>query len=331
VSVEQSSPESRTPPRTIGRPSLGDARERYGRFGMVPVLIVIAVWAAVENPHLTHWSTFSTVIGENAGVGIVAVGLTFVLIAGGIDISLGAIYAGGSSVYAKMAVHHSLPEAFVVAILVGMAAGAVNALLITRCRFNAFVVTLATGTAFGGLVLLYSGLNATYPTNPSFATLGNNSVAGIPYLVIFVAGMLVVGALVLHRTSYGKALYAVGGNLEASRLAGLRTDWLRGSTYVISGGCAAFAGLLAASQSGSGVGNIGANLVITALVIVVIGGTSLSGGEGAIWRTAIGLLILSLLGNLFDVLVVSNATQQLVEGGILVGALALDQAVRIRS
>jgi ribose transport system permease protein len=305
---------------------------RYGRYAMLPALVAIVIYARVETPTFFTWSTFSTVLSQNATLGIVAVGLTFTLIAGGIDISVGATYAAGAAVFAKVAVHHSLGMAFAAAIVVGLVAGAINAVLVTRLTFNSFVVTLGTGSIFGGLVLLYSGPDATYPSNPSFGSLGNGSVGSVPNLVVFMLAALLVGGLVLHRTSFGKSLFAVGGNLPASRLAGLRTNSVRSAAFLISGGLAAFAGLLSASQSGSGTGDVGGmSLVVDALVVVVIGGTSLFGGEGAMWRTSIGILFMATLNNVFDVLAVTNATRSLVQGAILVTVLALDAAARERA
>jgi ribose transport system permease protein len=303
--------------------------ERYGRYGMLPVLLAILILARIENDKLFEWTTINTVLVQTSAIGIVAVGMTFVLIGGGIDISVGAIFAGGACVYARVAEHHPLGLAFVAAVGVGLAAGALNGLLVTRLRFNPFVVTLGTGSVYSGLVLLYTNGNAFYPTNPSFDTLGSGEIGGIAYLVIFLAGALLLGGFVLHRTSFGKSLFAVGGNLEASRLAGQRTDRIRLATYLLVGASAAIAGLLTASQTGSGSAELGGfTLVINVLLVVVLGGTALSGGEGAMWRTLVGILFLALLNNVFNVLAVTVPTQQLIQGAILVSALAFDAATR---
>jgi ribose transport system permease protein len=301
---------------------------RFGRYAMLPVLLGLVIVAFAENGNFFQWSSISGLLAQNAAIGIVGVGVTFALIGGGIDVSVGAIYALGAVMFAKVAVHHSLTLAFVAAVASGVAAGAINALLVTRLRFNSFVVTLGTGSVFSGLVLLISGTNATYPSNPAFGNLGTGGIGAVPYLVIFLIAAVVIGELVLHRTTFGKSLFAVGGNLEASRLAGLRVDGIRAVTYLLSGGCAALAGILVASQSGEAVGTLGGNVVIEALTVVVIGGTSLTGGEGSMWRTAVGVLILAVIGNLFTILAIDDADQSLITGGILVAALALDAATR---
>lgn len=302
--------------------------ELVQRYGIVVVLIGLMLFAWTQSPGFFDWSSFQTVLSQNAAIGVVAVGMTLVLVAGGIDISVGGIYAAGSTVYTRFALHHSLWVSLLVALLVGIAFGAGNALLITKLRFNAFVTTLGTGSIIAGLVVLYGGIDAIVPTNPSFGTLGNGSVANVPYLVLVLIGAVVVGGVLLHLTSYGKSLYAVGGSLEASRLSGLRTGTLRASTYLASGACAALAGVLVASQSGVGQSSIGGNVALDALVIVVIGGTSLFGGVGAMWRTAVGILILATINSLYNVLAISQAGQSLITGSILVLALAIDALTR---
>jgi ribose transport system permease protein len=317
-----------------GRPDAREERrsvrpaELIQRYGIVVVLIALMLFAWSESPGFFEWSSFQTVLSQNAAIGVVAVGMTFVLIAGGIDISVGGIYAAGSTVYTKFALHHSLWLSLAVAVAVGAAFGAGNALLITKLRFNAFVTTLGTGSIIAGLVVLYGGIDAIVPTNASFGTLGNGSVATIPYLVLVLLGAVAVGAAVLHFSSFGKSLYAVGGSLEASRLTGLRTDWLRAATYLISGACAALAGVLVASQTGVGQASIGGNVALDAIVIVVIGGTSLFGGVGAMWRTVVGILILATINSLYNVLAISQAGQSLITGTILVLALAIDATTR---
>jgi ribose transport system permease protein len=320
-----------------GRPDTREERrsvrpaELIQRYGIVVVLIALMLFAWSESPGFFEWSSFQTVLSQNAAIGVVAVGMTFVLIAGGIDISVGGIYAAGSTVYTKFALHHSLWLSLVVAVAVGVAFGAGNALLITKLRFNAFVTTLGTGSIIAGLVVLYGGIDAIVPTNASFGTLGNGSVANIPYLVLVLLGAVAVGAAVLHFSSFGKSLYAVGGSLEASRLTGLRTDWLRAATYLISGACAALAGVLVASQTGVGQASIGGNVALDAIVIVVIGGTSLFGGVGTVFGTFVGALILTLVLNGMNLLAVHANWQPLVTGLIVLLAVWLDMRTRKRT
>ena len=138
-------------------------------------------------------------------------------------------------------------------------------------------------------------------------------------LIIFI-----VGGVVLAKSVYGQSIYAIGGNNEAARLSGLRVDLLRGSTYVLSAMCSGIGGMILASRLGVGQADMGANIALDAIAIVVIGGTSLLGGEGAMWRTAIGLLIIATLTNVFDSLAISTNYQLVAKGMIVIGAVALD-------
>jgi ribose transport system permease protein len=148
---------------------------------------------------------------------------------------------------------------------------------------------------------------------------------------VLLVGAILISVLLMHRTAFGKSLFAVGGSPGASHLAGLRTDWMRMLTYLISGLCAAVAGVLYASQTGISESDLGGNTIaLTAVAIVVLGGTSLFGGEGAVWRTVVGLVILSSVSTLFTVLAVGQPAQDMVEGGIVVAALILDASARNR-
>lgn len=309
----------------------GRMLRNYSRFAVLPILVAVLIFSEVEVHNFFTWSLFKILLSQNASLGIIAVGLTFVLISGCMDISVGAVYAAGASVYTKVGLHSSMALALLLAILVGIVAGVVNGILVTKFKFNPFVTTLSTASLFGGLVVVYAGNNAVTPTNPGFGTLGNGAVAGIPYSVILLVAVVALGTLLLHRTSFGRSLYATGGSPAASRLAGLNIDLFRLISYVISGGCAALAGVLYASQTGVSESNLGGNTVaLTALAIVVLGGTSLFGGEGAMWRTVAGFIILASVTTLFSVLAVTQPFQDLIEGLIVVVALVLDASARRR-
>ena len=162
----------------------------------------------------------------------------------------------------------------------------------------------------------------------AFADLGQSSVAGIPLPLVFVVITVVTGWIVLNRSVLGRKLLSVGGNREASRLAGIRTAGVVGGAYVISGTLAAFAGVISASQLGVGQGTAGTTLALQSIAIVVIGGTSLLGGEGSIVRTAVGLLIIASLDNLFFSLALDSNWQSITQGAIVIAAVGLDQLAR---
>jgi ribose transport system permease protein len=164
----------------------------------------------------------------------------------------------------------------------------------------------------------------------NFTDLGTKTEAGVPVVGWVLISTFLVGSVVLARTVYGRSIYAVGGNFEAARLAGLRVNLIRGSTYLLTGGAAAIAGAMLASQTGVGQPQVVGDFTLQSIAIVIIGGTSLLGGEGALWRTVIGLMIIATIGNLFDSLALGTAQQSLVQGSIVLFAVAIDSYTRRR-
>jgi ribose transport system permease protein len=298
--------------------------------GMVWLLIVLLIAAHFAYPGFFEWGNIRNVLAQNAPVGIIAVGMTFVMIAGGFDLSVGAIYASGAVFFADMAPRMPIVAALGLTLVLGLAMGAINGVVITRMRVNPFVATLGAGSIFGGAAFLYSHSQPIVVTAGGFQTLGQGSWLGLPIPIWIGAVVFLVGAVVLARSVYGLSLYAVGGNAEAARLSGLRIDLLRASTYVIVGIAAALGGAMLASRIGVGQADVGAAVTLEAIAIVVIGGTSLFGGEGAVWRTATGLLILAIITNVSDSRGWSSNIEEVIKGVIIIGAVSLDAFARSR-
>jgi ribose transport system permease protein len=300
------------------------------RFGMVLVLIALVIAAQIIYPGFLAWGNIQNVLSQNAQVGIIAVGMTFVMIAGGFDLSVGAIYAFCAVLYADFANSMGLIPALLLVIVAGGLMGTINGLVVTKLKVNPFVATLGSASVFGGAAFLYSNSSPVLNNKPGFESLGQNSFAGLPISVWLMIIIFVVGAFVLHKSVYGRSLFSIGGNDEASRLAGLRVDSLRASTYVIVGVCAAVGGAIIASRLQVGQADVGSAVALDAIAVVVIGGTSLFGGEGAVWRSAIGLLILAVITNLCDSKGLNVNVQSVIKGGIVIGAVALDSFSRRR-
>jgi ribose transport system permease protein len=299
-------------------------------FSMIPMLIGLAILSEVLYPGFFDWANLKLLLSQNAPVGIVAVGMTLVMIAGGFDLSVGAIYAIAATLYAILAKDHSLLISGAAALGCGLLAGLLNGVLVAKFNINAFVATLGTSSVIGGLAYIISDSSPQVPTNPSFANLGNNDFAGLPISVWLLIIVMAIGWFVLSRTVYGRSLYALGGNAEASRLAGLRIDTLRISAFTILGVLSAMAGMIIASRLQVGQADVGATVALDSIAVVVIGGTSLFGGEGAMWRTAVGLGILAVLTNLFNSLALDASVQEVAKGGIVLGAVSLDAWLRRR-
>ena len=304
------------------------ARDQFLRFGMVWVLILLAILARILYSGFFDLGNLNNLIAQVAPVAIVAVGMTFVIIGGGFDLSVAAIYAVASVTYASFSNHMPLPLAFVLTVLIGVGCGVFNGLVITRLRVNAFIATLASASLFSGGAYVISKSNPVISNASGFGDLGTGKWGGIWIASYVLAAIILLAGIVLARTKYGRSVYALGGNAEAARLAGMRVNWIRITTFMMTGACAAIAGMIVASQTGVGQANIGTDVTLNSIAIVIVGGTSLMGGEGAMWRTLVGILIWGTITNLFSSLALSTSVQLILEGAILLLAVAIDSFAR---
>jgi ribose transport system permease protein len=316
--------------RPASRPAWRTARKLALHYAIVWVLIVLALVSNILYPGFFAIGNLRNILSQNSPVGLVAIGMTFVMIAGGFDLSVSAIFAAAGVAFASFAGHVPVGVAFAGALAIGCVGGAINGVIVTRLKVNPFVATLGSASAFSGLALLYSHSEPIVVSKSSFNMLGTTNWLGVPASIVIFFAVLAIAWIVLSKTVFGRSVYAVGGNSEAARLAGMRVELIRFATYAITGFCAALGGAIIASRTGVGQADVGANVTLDSIAIVIIGGTSLLGGEGAMWRTLVGLLILATINNLFDSLALDTAAQSLVKGVIVVGAVALDSYTRRR-
>jgi ribose transport system permease protein len=303
------------------------------RFAMLWILLGLVIAAQVVYPSFLTVTNLENLLTQNANVGIVAAGMTFVMISGGFDLSVTGTVSLGSVLFAGLCYNSHLPVPFalLLSMLVGAGCGLLNGLVIGHLRVNAFVATLGTATAFDGVAALYSHSQPiTVAGVPGFGYVGAGRLLGLPVPIVLLGGSLLLGGLVLRSTAYGRKLYAVGGNNEAARLAGLPTDRIRTIAFVVCGIGAAFAGAMLASTLSAGQADQLPTVALDSIAAVVIGGTSLYGGEGAMWRTAVGVMILGTLNNLFSSLAVQSPVQNVIKGGVVIVAVALETVSRRR-
>jgi ribose/xylose/arabinose/galactoside ABC-type transport system permease subunit len=298
------------------------------RYPMLVVLVLMAIASEIVYPGFFSWGNLQNLASQNAAVGVVAVGMTLVIIAGGFDLSVGAGAAMGAVFYADQSGNMALPLALLLTLLVGAGFGAINAFFISRVGVNSFITTLATTSVFTGIALIYSNSDTVIADAANFDFLGAGDIAGIPVPLIVLVAAFVIGELVLKLSVFGHKLFAVGGNPEAARLAGLRVDLLKASTFIIIGVLATFAGAMLASRVGIGQATFGATIPLDAIAVVIIGGTSLFGGEGSVWRTAVGLAILAIVDNLFNRMALDESAQLVAKGLIVLFAVAVETRFR---
>lgn len=317
---------------TAGANRSGGTRDmlvRYAvRSGMVWVLIAFAIVASILYTGFLAPANVNNMVAQVAPVGIVALGMTFVIIGGGFDLSVAAVFAASSVVYASLSNNMSLVPAFALTVLLGVLCGVVNGMVITVLRVNPFIATLSTASLFSGATYMYSKNLPITSQNAGFGAMGSGTWGRVWISVYILVGLAVLAGVVLSRTTYGRSVYAVGGNSEAARLAGLRVKAITVSTYMLTGACAAIAGMITASQIGVGQPTLGVTITLDSIAIVIIGGTSLLGGEGSIWRTAVGLGIWAMINNLFAALAISTGARLLMVGAIVLIAVAMDSFSR---
>jgi ribose/xylose/arabinose/galactoside ABC-type transport system permease subunit len=284
-------------PRIARRERLATILQKQGG---VSVLVIVCLLAGVFSPGFADLGNVQSILVGNSYTSLLAVGMTFVIISGGIDLSVGSLFALGG----VLASWGSLHGGIVVAILLPLAVcglwGLLQGLLIARARLAPFIVTLAGLLGARGLLQAVSNEGSTtyiVPPGSPFVALGDGVWAPIITAVVIFA----VGGLVLQRTRFGQQIFAVGGNENAALLMGLSVRRTKTLVYVISGSLAGIAGALNASRLQSGVTNIGVGYELAAIAAVVIGGTLLTGGAGSILGTAAGVLLLAVINNLIGV------------------------------
>lgn len=322
-----------------GRPASGEAAALGPRAWavtrqagiLVPFAVLFVALAIGSGPFLSSTNLLD-IFDQQSTILIVAAASTLVLISGGVDLSVGAVYALSGLVAAKLTTHMDPYLAMGVAVLLGLAIGTVNGLLVTVGRINALISTLATSYAVSGFATIIGGGTVLIVSNSSFTKIGNASVGPVKLTTILALAVIAATWVLLSGGSYGRSLFAVGGNEEAARLSGIRTAQVKTVAYALSGAAAAFAGVLTASRVGSGAADQGTEtaLVFAVLAGVVIGGTSLLGGEGAVWRSCVGILFLALINNGFVLLSLNGVYEQIIEGLLIVLAVGSDSWRRAR-
>lgn len=296
---------------------------------VLAALVVLVVLSSVFAPSFLSAGNVKNVLVQSVFVLILSTGVTFVLVSGGIDLSVGSTM-GLSAALCVYALDHGLPLAL--ALLAGLAAGAavglLNAVFITVLGLADFIVTLGALSLVRGIVELMTASRSLDTRSHAFSSLSGGDVAGIPVPVLIAAAVALVAGVALSRTRFGRSIYAAGLNPAAAYLAGVRVRRVRVQVYLVSGVLAALAGILLASRLSSVDPALGTGYELTAIAAAAIGGTSLAGGRGAVLGTVLGALLLGVLQNSLRLLSVNAFWFQIITGLIIVAAVLLDGALR---
>lgn len=293
-------------------------------YATVILLLALSVTMSFASPVFLTFTNLINIVNQNVPLSLIAIAGTFVIISGAFDLSTASIFAVASVVSAWIAVRTGSPAlGLLSAPLVGLVLGVVNGLAVTLLRVHSFLATLATSLVYGAIAVLVTGGSLIVVSASSFAALGRGRWFGI-YIAVYVF-VLFLGLMwfLLNGTTFGRHVFAVGGNPEAAQLSGIQVGRTRVLVFGLSGLASGIAAAIGVSLVSSGQPQAGAGLQMSAIAAVILGGTSIYGGRGAVWRSVTGVLLIALIGNGFDLLNFNPQIQNLVEGVIILAAVGL--------
>jgi len=320
-------------------------KRRMHKYGIIIAFFVLClIVAAVGELQVANgaWSSNYFLSNENMLIvlrqvsinGILAIGMTFVIITAGVDLSVGSVLALSGIVAARFATNnsgmaigdtaHAVMVPMIIALGIGIVCGLINGTVLARYRLQPFIVTMGMLSAARGLTMLTTGGNPVSQLNSDFRWLGNGYIAGIPVPVIIFVVLFGLAWLLLNKTLLGRYVYAVGGNPKSARTSGISVVGIKVMVYTLCAALAGIAGLILTARTGSAQTNAGAGYELDAIAAVVIGGTSMAGGVGTLVGTFFGVLIIGVMNNGLDLLGVQSYYQQIIKGALIIVAVLLD-------
>lgn len=289
-------------------------------------LLVLCIILSILTPRFLTINNLRNVFTQVSVNAVIAAGMTFVILTGGIDLSVGSILAIAGAVAA--AIVKSTGNVFlavIAALAIGAIIGLLNGIIIARGKIQAFIATLVSMTVFRGVTYVYTNGTPVSGLGQKFMVLGNDKILGMPIPVIVTVIIFLLSYYILDQTRYGRYVYSIGGNEDTARLSGINTNKVKTLVYVISGAMAAVSGIIVTSRIGSASPNAGSGFELDAIAAVVLGGTSLAGGEGSIVGTIIGAVIIGVLNNGLNLMNVSPFYQLIVKGLVILLAVMIDK------
>jgi inositol transport system permease protein len=309
----------------------------FNKYGIFLIFALMVLVASVLSPAFVSSTNLINIVRQMSIVGLIALGVTGVIVSGGIDLSSGSVVGLTAVVAASLSqspdaaaffpgLHLPLIVPVLAACVVGALVGLINGSLVAKARIPPFIATLGTYTAIRGGAMLYTGGRPISDLTDNYDFIGQGDVLGLPVPIIILIIMAVVTHILYAHTKFGKYIYAIGGNEQAARVSGINASRYKMLIYVYASFLAGLAGLVVSSRIGSGQPGLGVGYELDAIAAAVIGGTSLSaGGIGTVAGTIVGALIIGVLNNTLDLMNVSAYWQQIIKGCIIVGAVVIDQ------
>ncbi len=310
-------------------------RLEWQRAAALVALVLLSVASALLSPYFLQWQNLLNIVRQVSYTGLIALGMTFVIVSGGIDLSVGsmaafvgalAILALNASVNAGHPAGLAVTAAVACSVLAGVACGLANGLLVTKGRIAPFIVTLGTMALFRSLALYMGNAGEFRSESALFGDLGSSAPLGIPLPALVLLASAAVLSLVLSRTRYGRYTRAVGSNARVARYSAIDVDTTRLAAYTLTGGMVGISAALIAMRFNSvGSSTQGLNYELDAIAAVIIGGTAMSGGRGTVWGTVVGAVTLGVINNMLNMVGISTYLQGTVKGLVIIGAVFIQR------
>ena len=298
------------------------------RYGIVAVFVALILILVTTSPQFRTTANISNVLQQNAVIGIIACGMTFAIISGGFDLSVGAGAALASVVGARLMIDAGIPFGIAGALIAGLVLGLVNGVLIAYSGVNPFVATLGTATIVRGLIYVSTNATPFFGVPMSFTVVGLGRTGPLPNATWIFLVVAVILTVALHQTRFGHYVYAIGGNIVAAAEMGIDVRRVKLAVYALVGCCAAIGGIILTGQTASGQPQAALNYELAAITAVIVGGASLGGGRGGMAGTILGVFLLGLVSNALNLYGVSAFWQPVATGIILVVAVGIDSYSR---
>ena len=304
-----------------------DIKGFVAKYGVIFGLVIIMVFFTVMKAKFLTLDNMLNMLRQASINGLLAVGMTFVVLTGGIDLSVGSVL-GAAGMFSALVARTETGMPWYLAVLtglgIGLLLGVINGVIISFLKVPAFIATLGMLSIARGVTFMASDAKPVPGLSQGFLKIGGGSVGFIPIPVIILAVVLVLSYIVLYKTRYGRYIFATGGNPVSARVSGINVKVIICSVYMISGLLAGLAGVVLTSRVTSGISQNGNGFEVDAIAAAVIGGNSLSGGRGRLWGTIVGFLIMGVMNNGLDMMAVSSYWQLVIKGIIIIGAVMLD-------
>ncbi len=300
------------------------------KYGLMIGFVFISVVISILTPDFLSSTNLLNILRQSSIIGVMAIGTTFVIIGGGFDISVGSLLALTAAMSLKLQQVMPWYVVLIVVLVAGAFFGMINGVLTAKLHIVAIITTLGTMTILRGLTYLYTGGYPLVGSSEQFKFIGSGYIGPIPFPILIFLSMVALWQFILSKTTLGRYSCAVGGNKETSRLSGVPVDFYHIMTFVIGGLMAALSGIIYASRLNAATPLAGQGYELDAIASCVIGGTSVSGGEGSVIGTMIGVLLLNVVNNMFNLLGIQVYVQYLIKGVIILTVVGFDSYTRYK-